>query len=156
MKSVGAPREDPVSQWFGHQATLQRAAWVGLEHVSSLRGGNAMKILPFCPELYLVPMNNSGFTASRIFSDWSFDFNVLTLPDKNQFCPLGAGLLLQFVTRSDWSPTVKWTGEMQRLLTHLILHTCKWRWELDSVKFMKYHCFLSWTCSFLILFSKLS
>lgn len=47
-------------------------------------------ILPFCSELYLGSMNNYGFDESRIFLEQSFDFNVLTLPDENQFCPLGA------------------------------------------------------------------
>lgn len=102
----------------------ERDAWVGLEHVSSFGGGNAVKILPFCPELYLVPMNNSGFTASRIFSEWSFDFNVLTLPDENQFCPHGARSTspvcnrIRLVSKSemDW-----WNTEVTH--THYLAYT---------------------------------
>jgi len=71
-----------------------------VEHVSSLREGSAVMIFPFCSELYLVSKNNFGFIESRIFLEESFDFNVLTLPDENQFCPVGASPASSVCSRS--------------------------------------------------------
>lgn len=156
MKSVRAPCEYLVSQWFGHQAMLQRSAWVGLERVSSLRGGSAVMILPFalscilCLWMTLVSLKaGSSQSKALILMCWCFLM-------RTSFVHLEPDQLLQFITGSDRSLTAKQTGEMQKLLMYLTLHTLTYWSELDLVAFRKYHYLQSWTCSFLMLFSKLS